>query len=728
VANAAGHGTATAGGTGITYTPTPGYSGPDSFTYTATNAGGTSAPATVTITVNPQPPVANAVSATVAYGSVANPIALNITGGTPASVAVASAAGHGTATAGGTGITYTPAAGYYGPDSFAFTATNAGGTSAPATVTITVIGDSDNDSVPDPEERGPYGNNSGYDGNGDGIPDWQQSNVVSFHTSAQDGGSHYLTLALPSGQRFNNLYVNRHFDTRPPEWVSFPYGLFSFTISGLRAGGTATVTIYLDGKPPQTYYKYGKTPDIRQDHWYEFSYDGQTGAEVVGNTIVLHFVDGKRGDDDLEENGTITDPGGPAEIAPHEALYFPYLVSTDEEKTEIGIINPENYTSTYTITYYGENGNLVGVAAIPVGPKGKATLLSESIPQGSASAIVSGDGNASGYAKYVNAKGKRAAWPASTLLQKFLSIPHTAVDANWATALCIFNPTDEDVEVTMTYESGASSMFTLEARSRKLFWLGETEAVTSIRSTGYISAMEMFESLMAGGDISAILLTERNLSALYVPTIAFGSGEFTGIGLNSYYHGRVTIFGYSEDGKVEEISFGSQPLGAQSSRSRIAVNLSGILGAGSRWAKISGEADFVSAVGRPPLNFQGLAVYGKDNTEKLAAVNLNALRFKEGFLGILSPHPGTVIALLNPNTADAAVNVTGYNSAGDVLAGNTIRIAAGSNWVGVVSGLFNGVPLDPATHIKIASDVDLYGFETIYTDGRMDMLPVMGID
>ncbi|MHC1654666.1 putative Ig domain-containing protein [Stenotrophomonas maltophilia] len=49
----AAHGTATATGTTITYTPTAGYAGPDSFTYTATNAGGTSAPATVTLTVSP---------------------------------------------------------------------------------------------------------------------------------------------------------------------------------------------------------------------------------------------------------------------------------------------------------------------------------------------------------------------------------------------------------------------------------------------------------------------------------------------------------------------------------------------------------------------------------------------------------------------------------------------------------------------------------------------------
>ena len=84
------------------------------------------------------PPVAGAASATVAHGSSNNPITLNITGGTATSVAVGTQATHGTATASGTTITYTPTASYSGPDSFTYTATNAGGTSAPATVTITV--------------------------------------------------------------------------------------------------------------------------------------------------------------------------------------------------------------------------------------------------------------------------------------------------------------------------------------------------------------------------------------------------------------------------------------------------------------------------------------------------------------------------------------------------------------------------------------------------------------
>ncbi|WP_221937628.1 putative Ig domain-containing protein [Janthinobacterium sp. KBS0711] len=83
-------------------------------------------------------PVAGDVSATVAYGSGATAITLNLSGGAATSVAVASAALNGTATANGTGITYTPAAGFGGSDSFTYTASNGTGISNSATVTITV--------------------------------------------------------------------------------------------------------------------------------------------------------------------------------------------------------------------------------------------------------------------------------------------------------------------------------------------------------------------------------------------------------------------------------------------------------------------------------------------------------------------------------------------------------------------------------------------------------------
>lgn len=108
------------------------------FTVTATNSAGTGAASSASNAITPSPaPLAKAVSATVDFGAPATRIALDIDG-TPTSVAVASAPSHGQATVNGTEIGYQPNPGYAGADSFTYTASDAAGTSAPATVSVTV--------------------------------------------------------------------------------------------------------------------------------------------------------------------------------------------------------------------------------------------------------------------------------------------------------------------------------------------------------------------------------------------------------------------------------------------------------------------------------------------------------------------------------------------------------------------------------------------------------------
>ncbi len=124
-------------------TGTPTASGTFNFAVTATDSStGTgpysSAPRGYSLQIINIPPVANPLSASVAYNSSANPITLNISGGVPSSVAVGTAPLHGNAIASGTTLTYQPTAGYSGPDSFTYTATNNAGTSAPATVNVSV--------------------------------------------------------------------------------------------------------------------------------------------------------------------------------------------------------------------------------------------------------------------------------------------------------------------------------------------------------------------------------------------------------------------------------------------------------------------------------------------------------------------------------------------------------------------------------------------------------------
>jgi hypothetical protein len=128
----AAHGTFAGG----VYTPAANYHGADSFTYTVSDGHGGSDTATVTITVRPanDPPtvadraVTTAQDTPVAVGLIGTDIdgdTLTFTFSTPF---------HGTHD----GTTYTPAAGYSGPDLFTYTASDGHGGSATAVVSITV--------------------------------------------------------------------------------------------------------------------------------------------------------------------------------------------------------------------------------------------------------------------------------------------------------------------------------------------------------------------------------------------------------------------------------------------------------------------------------------------------------------------------------------------------------------------------------------------------------------
>lgn len=170
--------------------------------------------------------------------------------------------------------------------------------------------DIDTDGISDEEESGPDGNDPGYDGNGDGTADSTQENVASLHTY---NDQYYVTLEVPVGITITDcLALGNPSPDDVPSDIDFPYGFFEFTIEGMVNGGSSTVTLHCPaGSTFDTYYKFGPTPSYDTGHWYEFLYNNQTGAEIDGNIITLHFVDSIRGDDDLTANGIIVDVGGP---------------------------------------------------------------------------------------------------------------------------------------------------------------------------------------------------------------------------------------------------------------------------------------------------------------------------------------------------------------------------------------------------------------------------------
>jgi len=230
VAAGPSHGSASISGTTATYTPTSGYYGSDSFTYTATGPGGTSAAATVTVTVaNPPAPTVSAVSATTAYNT-AKAIGLSPSGVYNA-LAVAAGPAHGSASISGATATYTPTSGYYGSDSFTYTATGPGGTSSAATVSITV-------STPAPPTVSAVSASTAY-------------NTASNIGLSPSGV--YNALAVAAGPAHGSASISGTTATYTP--TSGYYGADSFTYTATGPGGissAATVSITVSVPAPPT--------------------------------------------------------------------------------------------------------------------------------------------------------------------------------------------------------------------------------------------------------------------------------------------------------------------------------------------------------------------------------------------------------------------------------------------------------------------------------------------
>lgn len=185
----------------------------------------------------------------------------------------------------------------------------------PVVVDRMCINNDGDGACPDVEDMAPGG-----DGNGDGIPDRDQANVTTIQTllgtTATFAAEPMMRLdpvnAVSTSTAISWLTT---FKSPPDQSVNFNNGMFNLTMFGNMGATGHTLTVY-DGAStrPTRYYAFGPTLDNQTPHWYDFSFDGVTGAEIISDRIILHFVDGKRGDDDLTVNDSITHTGAQAVV------------------------------------------------------------------------------------------------------------------------------------------------------------------------------------------------------------------------------------------------------------------------------------------------------------------------------------------------------------------------------------------------------------------------------
>ncbi|PKP53972.1 MAG: hypothetical protein CVT90_02110, partial [Candidatus Altiarchaeales archaeon HGW-Altiarchaeales-3] len=121
--------------------------------------------------------------------------------------------------------------------------------------------------------------------------------------------SEVIYFSSDKGHIENHIAVDEY--SLPPEGrpeASFPYGFFSFNITGISPGENVTIVIELPEDLPTNanYYKY----DPNNQAYYNISIGSNDGDNIISITL----TDGGLGDDDGIANGVISDAGGPGLI------------------------------------------------------------------------------------------------------------------------------------------------------------------------------------------------------------------------------------------------------------------------------------------------------------------------------------------------------------------------------------------------------------------------------
>lgn len=191
--------------------------------------------------------------------------------------------------------------------------------------------DEDSDGIPDFDEQGQDGTDEEYDGNDDGIPDKNQKNVASLKTF---GGDYYITINAPESTVLSRVKALASEGIPSKKTTNdFPFGFISFKVDSLHNSDSRDICIFLpEGLTTNGYINFGPSTDENYPHLYNFVYNGEVGAEFEENTIILHFIDGQTGDNDLTENNSLLVLGGPANVDTSE--------EEEEEEEEETAITP----------------------------------------------------------------------------------------------------------------------------------------------------------------------------------------------------------------------------------------------------------------------------------------------------------------------------------------------------------------------------------------------------
>ena len=617
--------------------------------------------------------------------------------------------------------------------------------------------DTDSDGFSDSVESGAPNNG---DGNGDGVPDAQQLHVASFPNAAN---SRYVTLEVPEQTRIVNVQTMSRRPRRaepPPAAAEFPIGFLDFTLRGLSPGQAVAATLHLpENVELNSYWKYGPTPDNSAPHWYEFHYDGETGAQFLETgEIVLHFIDGQRGDDDLLRNGRIVDMGAPALTLPALA---PLTLDMLGEETTVGlaVYNPTDVGNALALSLAGADGVAEALESrLLLGAQGQlnsplCTLIDCSLASGPAVLIARGrQGPLESFFLAGDMEGKKLDAVAGEFkTARRLYFPLVKQGSQGATVFFVSNPTlkETNVRFTLYREKGefaqlatravAGGGFVMETAEGLFGAMGgsgpsyvEAEAESSLWGFAFLGDGESFSALAAQ---TSQAVPEGGLYAPHFLTGPISGTELSLLSLLEHHATQARVQAFDNDGvliaEVERelsreagllLSVGvgellqldpsTQPHGLIEGYLKLdfRVTRGPLLPFAS--PRVVGAVTLVNGGGRTVLP---LAAAGG----KLSAAFLHVAH------GPLESDPITALSILNPGAETAAVTLRAFDRRGRSSAvEQTFEVAPGGRRIGLLDLFFDSQFTQRGGRLQVVSDRPVISF-AVFGDRDLQSLSVI---
>ena len=522
-----------------------------------------------------------------------------------------------------------------------------------------------------------------------------------------DLNSNGISDAIEATAAFTRANQTGTLQVAPGKLIKFAAGLVGHNIEISGTGETYQEEVQSANGSGTSYWILGRTPDNQTVHWYDFTFDGETGARLVDGNLVLCFVDGKRGDTDLTANGYIEYVGGVA-TQQQNALYFPVPFPAEGTAVRLIIMEQGLEDNQTRLTFFDQDGETIDQRILDISGRGMLTV--DDIPEATSLIMVEGY-LLTGYATFTSPGGKTYAVGSATEFSEELIIPQEITTEAIDTYVTIINSGDVYAPVDLKDEPQGTNVSYLgvRAHSSKTYHVEAGKETTSI-SVRYaqtkVAAAILYRVDGIGWSMAS--LNSKGSATKTFPAYSQETSWTAYLGASSE-HCSSTI--YSAAG--EQVL--SESIPTYHLNEYFLGSIKAYAPSAGAWAVVK---DGTSE--RPGQGFAtiitggisgGIGAYTPQGTKERGVIPL--LPKSEGV---------TVCNLINPNSEPSDVSVQGYTTTGDFVGGGVLTIPAnGSISIPIAD------PGNIASILFIAIAHPISGNQIFkYNSGSISTIPLLG--